>query len=67
MTKDELLDFVKGEFEKSGQEFEMSTAFEIFLTALQVYSQKGKPLEEYNTMEEWMKKIWAVYLESHEV
>ncbi len=67
MTKDEVLDFVKEEFEKSGQEFQISTAFEVFMTALQVYSQNGKPLEKYNTMEEWIKKIWAVYLESHEV
>lgn len=67
MTKDEVLDLVKNEFDKSGRDFDITVAFEVFMTALQVYSQNGKPLEEYNTMEEWMKKIWAVYLESHEV
>ena len=69
MTKKELLDFVKKEFKESssGKEFDIHSAFGIFLMALEEYGKSNMPKEEFHTLERWMKKIWGVYLENHEV
>ncbi len=67
MTKEELLEFVKTQFEQSGEEFGVSTAFDIFFTALELYIRHNLNGIEVRKLDQWMKDMWSFYLMNHEV
>ena len=66
MTKKQLLNFIKTEFAQSNEEFNITTAFDIFFTALDKLIEEDKRNDEDSLWTPHMQKIWNAYLSVHE-